>query len=128
MLPALGIVVYVSFLGRLHPLISMRFTEAEISAVSPSVLDTINGMAVFANGHVFALGLVALVAIWKGLVLRQKWIFWTLLIALNASMLIGFMATYVDRSHTYGPSIVSAMILVVGFGLAALDLFGSKKA
>ena len=127
MLPALGIVGYVAF-GNIHPLLPARFSEAEINAISPNVLDTINGMAVFANGHVVALCLIALIAIWKGLNKKVVWVFWALLISMTAASLAGFAAGYVDRTHYYDPSIISALLLAAGFTCAAMGLFRFTKS
>lgn len=125
MLPAIGVVAYIAVLDKIHPLLPMRFPAEQIGAIDPAVLATINGMAVFANGHVFALCLIALVAIWKGLAKGVRWVFWTSLVSMSASVVAGFAASYTDQSHYYGPSIISALILAIGFGFAANGIFRS---
>jgi len=125
MLPAIGVVVYVAVLDKIHPLLPMRFCGEEIDAIQPTVLDTINGMAVFANSHVFALCLIVLIATWQGLAKGVRWVFWALLASMSASVVAGFVASYVDQSHYYSPSIISAVLLAIGFGFTAVGLFKS---
>ncbi|RZV35888.1 MAG: hypothetical protein EX271_12645, partial [Acidimicrobiales bacterium] len=83
MVPALGVAMYLTVTDNIHPLLPMRFSGAEISAINPDIVATINGMGVFATGNEVAFYLLAIIAIWKGLYWRKIWVFWALLLSLS---------------------------------------------
>lgn len=127
LLPALYMIVHITVLGNNHPLLSTRFSEDDISAISPSLLATINGMAVYANGLVIGFCGLSLIAIWKGLNKTTMWTFWALLISSIAVVLAGFVSDYVSETNYYTASIVSALILIAGFILVTAGLFRGDR-
>ena len=126
-IPALFIIVSITFLGKNHPLLEMRISQDEITTLSPEVLALINSMAIFANGGVIALCLLSLIAIWVGLKRRIKWVFWALLTAMSFYVLAGLVADIVSQSHYYTARIASVLIPALGFALVAIGLFKSEQ-
>ena len=122
---ALAFLVIMMVQGKNTPVLTIRFSEQEIAAMSPALLDTINSISIYANGLTVALCTLALLVIWKGLSRRNHWAFWALVLSMSAAFLAGLAGDYVSGANYYDASIVSAVILASGFAATAIGIFKS---
>lgn len=120
---SLKVVIDTLFLGGHTPALFLLLTEADIQALSPDVLATMDSIAVFANGLNIAFCLLALLVIWRALFNRHRWGFGGLLLGFlvawgagtAADGVVGFAAPWVN--------VVSLGMLGVGFFFAGFGFF-----
>lgn len=123
LIPSGIIVVSTMFFGGHTPALSLRLSEDEVEALSPDVLATLDSIAVFANCTNVAFCIVALVVIWMGLYRRHRWALWALLAGFGFALLAGVGADYEVGFAAPWVNAISAGILAIGLGLAAVGLF-----
>ena len=125
-IPSIGIVVGILFLGKNTPALTALLSDAEVNALGIAVLDTANSIAVFANGLNIGLCLLMLIAIWKGLFQKMTWAFWALVSASGFALLAGIGADVVVGTQFPEINAISGLILLTGFLLSAKEVFRDK--
>jgi len=124
--PSIYVVVGILFWGDHPPGLYAILTEEAVNALSPEMLATVDSMGLFANLSVAACNLIALVAIWKGLNRRVRWVFWALVPSFALALLAGVAADYAVGFAFPEVNIISALILAVGLTCAAIGLFSRR--
>ena len=126
-IPSIGILASILFLNGNTPALTALLSASEVSALDSDILATANSIAVFANGLNVALCLLFLIAIWKGLFLKMKWVFWALVSASIFALIAGAGADYVVGTQFPEINVISGLILAVGFLCAARDIFQTNS-
>lgn len=126
LLPSIYVIIGVLFLGHHPPGLYAILTEDAVNALSPEVLATVDSIGLFANLSVAAFNVVALVAIWKGLNQRVRWVFWALVPSFSLALLAGVAADYAVGFTFPEVNLISALILAVGLGFSGIGLFSGS--
>ena len=124
-LPGVGSLLFI-FLGNHAPALRMLFTVEEIRTLDARALAVADGLAILLNTLIVVYcGLVFLV-IRKCLLKRERWSFF----ALATGILILQTAGYISDRFFLGKNFlvlnISSLVLLVGFGLCARELFTSS--
>ena len=127
LLPSAWILVTTSFFEGDSPAIDQILDDEEVAALSSKERTSINSVAVYANGLNAAFCGMALFVIWFGLKRRAKWAFWGLAFGFSMAWLAGTLGDYVLGLVHPEINVISALILVLGLGLSAVDLFLRKE-
>ncbi len=127
MIPSLFILLNTTFRDGNSPAIYQILSDSEIGELTPNIRASINSVAIYANGLNVALCLLALFTIWFGLCRGFRWAFWGLAAGLSTAVFGGAAADYILGTVHPEVSLGSAMILVIGFALAAFGLFRNSE-
>lgn len=110
------------------PAVFQILSDEEVHALSSDVRTSINSVAVYANGLNVAFCALALAVTWLGLHRRVRWAFWGLLVGFVAALLAGVSGDYVLGNVHPEVNVISGLILVFGFTLAAVGLFRNSES
>lgn len=109
------------------PAVHQLFDEQEVLEMDPRIRDSLNSVAVFANGLNAAFSLLALVVIWIALQQRKQWALFALAASFVIAWLAGTLGDYVVGNQHPEISVVSGLIVVVGILLAACSIVDRDK-
>lgn len=82
LLIAFGILFMLLVLGKNSPALIILYGNIQGKSLDAPALATVNALAVVANASAAALSILSLVVIWRALVRRSLWAFWSLASAL----------------------------------------------
>jgi hypothetical protein len=108
--------------GQPPPALSLLFTDIEIRGLDNDIIAVVNAQATLANPSVFALCIVVLAIIWKGLLARARWAFWSLAVALVPLQVFGFVSDAFLGHRNLVANVVSTLVLTAGLGLSGYAL------
>lgn len=127
LVPSIWIALSSSFLGADSPAIYQILNPQEVDNLTVKERSSINAVAVYANGLNAALCTCMLFLLWYGVYRRQAWAFWAVLAGLCLALLAGTLADYTVGWAHPEVNLISGLILLLGFGCCAIDLFLPKK-
>jgi hypothetical protein len=112
----------ISIVGN-APILSMGFTDKEISALDTKVIATTKSLAVMNNSGAVLTTVFSLVIIWTSLTNGSKWAFWMLLFAGLWGHSLWFLADSYIGHETLVVNIAFTTIFLVGIILAGYAIF-----
>lgn len=113
-----AVVTGMILLGQTPPALLMLFSETEVGALDARVTGVVRAVAVLANPCIVALCLLVLMVIWKGLLARATWAFWSLVVVLVPLQMFGFVSDSSLGHQNVVANIVSSTVLLGGLGLS----------
>ena len=105
------------------PILVMVFEKPEIAKLDAMVISAINTLTILYNSCAAALSGLALYVIWSGLINRQRWAFWALLITIGFVQIMAFIASAAIGHARWQVNVVQSALYVVGIGLAGYSIF-----
>jgi hypothetical protein len=108
--------------GASPPALALVLDEPRIARLDPQVIAVVHAQAALANPCVIALCLLVLVLVWRGVVARARWAWWTLVAALVPLLAFGFVSDGYLGHHNLAANLVSTAILTTGLALTGLAL------
>lgn len=126
LVPSFAILVNTVLLDGNSPAIYQILDDEQVRTLGTEIRSSINSVAVYANGLNVALCLLALFVIWRGLNRRVRWTFWGLLVGFATALLAGTAGDYVLGTVHPEVSMISGIILALGFACSAKGLFRSS--
>ncbi len=123
---ALGILFMVLVLGKNAACLLILYKDIQAVGIDPRALATINALAVVFNACAAAICALSLVVIWIALVRREVWAFWALAGSLLFLQAAGFASDSFLAHKNLVANIASLTLLLLGFAIAATDIFRKK--
>jgi hypothetical protein len=97
------------------PALTMQLTQLKIRSIDPTVLATVNAVAVLFNACVSVFCGTCLLIVWRFLIKEERWAFWLLLITLCFLQISGFISDAMLGNKYLIANIVSSLFLIMGF-------------
>lgn len=121
--PSAWILYSVLGRGENAPGLTAVLTGSQIQAIEAEALAAANSIGVPANGLNVAFCLLFVVLIWKGLLRKARWVFWTMAASSLIAVLGGVGADYMVGTRNPEINLISALLLAVGFAFCASAIF-----
>jgi hypothetical protein len=109
-------VVTVLTIVRRTPILAMLFSDGE-RALDPKLVNVIYAQAALANPTIVALCVLVLVIVWRALMTRHRWAFWTLVATLGPLQAFGFVSDGYLGNRNLVANMASTGLLAIGLGL-----------
>jgi len=117
------ILVQIIFFGS-HPLISrVVFDEKEIAELTPKTVAAIKDLAILMNATALAISILVLFVVWTGLINKEVWAFWALLISVGLLQVMQFVGDTYIGNKTLPASIIMTILFLAGIILSEIGLF-----
>lgn len=123
LVPSAWILFSVLARGENVPGLTAVLTEYQIQALGDEALAAANFIGVYANGLSVAFCLLFIIAIWKGLLRKTKWVFWALAASTLVAFLGGVGADYVVGVRFPEINLISGLLLAMGFACCGMAIF-----
>jgi len=124
---ALCILFAVMVLGKNAPALTILYGDTQAVGMDPRALATINALAVIFNACAAALCGLSLAVIWRALVKKVRWAFWSLSACLIFLQAAGFASDSFLQHKDLGANIASSLCLLGGLTFAAVGVFAPAK-
>ena len=105
------------------PILDLVFEESEVANLSAKVIASLNALTILYNSCSVVLSVLVWFLIRKGLIVGQKWAFWTLLFGIGFVEVMAFIASAPIGNARWQLYVAMSALYVVGIGLAGYSIF-----
>ena len=105
------------------PLLDLVFEESEVADLSTKVIASLNALTILYNSCSVVLSVVVWFIIRKGLIVGQRWAFWTLLFGIGFVEVMAFIASAPIGNARWQLYVAMSALYAVGIGLVGYSLF-----
>ena len=120
---ALAILFMLLVLGQNAPCLLILYGDTRATGMDPRALATINALAVLLNACAAAICALSLSVIWRALVRRAVWAFWSLTGSLSFLQAAGFASDWFLGNKDLSANAASSLLLLLGVCFTAIGMF-----
>jgi hypothetical protein len=113
-----AVVTGVSLASR-PPALAMLLGDEQIARVDPKLMAVVRAQAALCNPCIVALCVLVLAMVWRAVIRRVGWAWWTLAAALAPLQAFGFVSDALLGNRNLAANLISTALLAAGLALSS---------